>query len=384
MNNVGKHPVLLLLPYVSCSGLELFGLRFVRDLINRGIPAAVASPRGGLIAEQCLARGVPHLHLPVLGRWDPRAMYHFCQFFDQYSPRLAVGFRTQTAYPFHLARILKRNHTPFMLFYRIGAGNQPRRDPLHRKLFQHVAAVVPNADHVKNKILLKWAIAPEKVVCIKSGIDTNKYKPSSDKARAFRAKLGIPSDAIVIGNTGRIHPEKGSQILLETLFGSGGPAQLREDVYLVYVGREHFAGYADQLNARAFELGHAQHFFVLPFRNDIESVYPAFDVYALAVTSHETYAYTALEAMASGVIPIVPKIGGMKEMYVHGEQGFFFEHRNQNSLREQLQHVLSLDSSARAGIGAAARRKIEQHASWDSMMESYLTLMERHGVSIYS
>jgi len=375
-------PFLILLPFVSMSGLELFGVRFAKDLLSKKIPAVIASPSGGLICERCRNESIPWLPMPVMWRFDPVGIYMLSQTLFALKPRAVVGFRTQTAYPLHLARLITRNHAPFFLFYRLGAGNQPRLDPLHRLLFRQMAAVVPNSDHVKNKILSKWAIDDNKVVCIKSGIDINKYQPNKEKRFGIRNNLGIPGDALVIGNTGRIHPEKGSLILLEALFGENGAAEKRKDIYLVYVGREYEPGYGDFLKKRAEELNARDRFFIVPFRNDVENIYPAFDIFTLAVTSHETYAYVVLEAMASGVVPIVPEIGGMKEMFSDGVEGFYFRHRDTESLIDVIRKALAMTSDARIKMSEAARKRMEKYANWDEMMEKYFHLFKSLGISI--
>ncbi len=378
-----KGPILLLLPFPNMSGLELFGIRFADDLVKRGFPVIVMSPEGGLIHAECRRRALSWKPFPILFRFDPRAIRRFISVFREDRPRLCIGFRTQTLYPFHIARVISGNHVPIILFYRLGAGNQPRRDPIHRVLFHRLAAVIPNADHVKNKILSKWAIDPGKVVCIKSGIDSHRYHPDPTLGIRFRKEMEIPPEALVVGNTGRIHPEKGSMILLDALFGPGGPASTGErEVHLVYVGREHSPGYGDLLRRRAAELGRGKHFHILPFMTDVEKVYPAFDFFGLAVTSHETYAYVVLEAMSSGVIPIVPEIGGMKEMFTHGIEGFYFRHRDEISLRETLQIALNTGPEDRKRMKTAARNRILAHASWAKMMETYLDLFRKIGIDL--
>lgn len=91
-------PFLFLLPYPSLSGLELFGLRFARDLLDRGLPAAIASPPGGLIAEQAARRQIPWVALPELWRWDPWAVARLAGFLREGKPRVVVAFRTQAIY----------------------------------------------------------------------------------------------------------------------------------------------------------------------------------------------------------------------------------------------------------------------------------------------
>jgi len=169
------NPVVMLLPYDTCSGLELFGLRFATDLISRGYDAAVAAPDNSLLAKQCEDRGLKRFHFPVTYKYQFSSYPAAVKLLSLAKPSAVVGFRTQMMYPVHLARLLSGHHMPFFLFYRIGAGRYYRKDPLHRRLFANLAAVVPNADHVKNRILDYWGIPSEKVVCIKSGVDTEKY-----------------------------------------------------------------------------------------------------------------------------------------------------------------------------------------------------------------
>ncbi|GAB4268453.1 MAG: hypothetical protein Kow0029_03850 [Candidatus Rifleibacteriota bacterium] len=377
-----EKPVLVVLPYLSCSGLELFGIRFAEDLIGRGIPARVVAPVDSLIAQQCEARKIPQYPFPETKKYEPWSFPACVGMMRKLKPGAVVAFRTQMMYPLHFSRLFTSKHIPFFLFYRIGAGNYYRNDPLHRRLFKHLAAVVPNADHVKNKILKYWAIAPEKVVCIKSGVDTNKYRPDKERRRQIREELGLKENDFLIGSSGRIHPEKGSEILLRALFDENGPARERKDVHLAYIGREYQDGYCEYLRGVAREIKAENRFHILPFRNDVETFYSALDLFAFAVTSHETYAYVVLEAMASGVAPIVPATGGMKEMYEHKKEGWFFEHRNTDSLRRELADALQSPVEKISQMGSAARSRIENTASWDRMMEDYLNLFRKCGVKI--
>ncbi len=366
-----QKPVVMLLPYDSCSGLELFGLRFARDLLDRGHQAMVAAPDNSLLAKQCTDRNIGRWSFPAAKKYEFSSFPAGKRMLEELQPAAVVAFRTQMIYPVHLARLLTGQHCPFFLFYRIGAGNFYRKDPLHRRLFANLAAVVPNADHVKNKILKYWGINPEKVVCIKSGVDTEKYRPDPDRSHQLRRELGIAENTIIIGSSGRIHPEKGSEILLRGLFGDGGPGAARPDVHLVYIGREYEPGYAAHLQQVAGQLGVSERFHILGFRNDVEKVYPGFDIFAFAVTSSETYAYVILEAMASGVMPVVPATGGLVEMFTDGSEGLFFEHRNADSLRSALAKALLMPPEKLQQMKLAARQKILSTASWRMMMQHY-------------
>ena len=382
MNEYGNNPVIMLLPYDSCSGLELFGLRFARDLLDRGIPAVVAAPEATLLHQQCLDRKIPLWPFPVIKKYEPWSFPACLKMFKALKPRAIAAFRTQMMYPVHFAKLMTGQKTPFYLFYRLGVGNLYRNDPIHRRLFKHLAGIIPNADYLKNKMHRFWGVDPEKIVCIKSGVDTKRYRPDEERRKKFRKEIGVSDDAFLIGNTGRIHPEKGSEILLRTLFDDQGPARNRKDVHLVYIGREYKPGYIDHLKKVAQDLGVDNRFHIAPFRNDVETLYSALDLFAFAVTSNEAYAYVVLESMASAVTPLIPYTGGMTEMYDHGVEGFFFEHKNTDSLRSVLTEALALPKDKLAEMGAKARERIIKNASWEKMMQVYLDHFQKMGVKL--
>ncbi len=379
-----KKPIIILLPYESCSGLELFGLRFAQDLQSRGYSVKVAAPPASLIDKQCQARGLELWPFPASVKYNINSFPACLAMLKQLDPCAVIAFRTQMMYPLHFASLVSRLHPRLFLFYRIGVGSHWRKDPIHRRLFRHFSAVVPNADYVGDKIVRQWGIDAEKVVCIKSGVDIGRYRPDPERRTTVRKSLGIAESAVLIGSSGRIHPDKGSEILLRAVFEPGGPASRGEDVHLLYIGREYKPGYADHLQRVAAEIGAEKRFHIMAFRNDPETVYSAFDLFAFAVTSREAYAYVVLEAMASGVAPIVPAAGGMPEMYDDGVEGFFFKHNDRASLRDTLNRALSLPLAQIHAMGNAARNRIVEKAEWGKMMEKYLRLFKNCGVDGFS
>ncbi|MBU1107178.1 MAG: glycosyltransferase family 4 protein [Candidatus Riflebacteria bacterium] len=370
-------PVVMLLPYASCSGLELFGLRFAQDLLSRGHRAMVAAPAGSLIAKQCVDRGIELYPFPVTTKYELVSYPAAFRMLRELNPAAVVAFRTQMMYPVQLAKVLTSQHVPFFLFYRIGAGSLYRKDPIHRYLFKNLAAVVPNADYVKDRILKFWGIESGKVLCIKSGVDTKKYQPDAQARISLRHELGLKDDDVIVGSSGRIEQMKGSEDLLRSMFDVGGAGRARENVHLVYIGRETEPGYIDYLRRLAAQFGYSSRFHVLGFRNDVEKVYPAYDLFAFAVNVREAYAYVVLEAMASGVMPIIPDAGGLGEMFSHGVEGFFFEHRNLESLRNTLVEALAVEPARRQAMGEQARQRIVEKASWNVMMQQYLVLFNK-------
>lgn len=367
-------PIVVLLPYPSLSGLELFGVRFMEDLRRRGFRSLLACPPGSLLEQAAHGRGLETRPLITSTRWNPFRQMQMNKILREDKPLASIAFRTQMLPTYQIGRVLTGSHAPLHLFYRLGAGNIRRVDPFHRYFFRHTASVIANARHVQTKVQRYWAIDANKVFWIPSGIDTKKYRPDQERRHALRSKLGLPPEAILIGNTGRIESDKGSEDLLEAVF-KRTPESIRKNLHLVFVGREGKPGFLEHLKSLAVTTGSASQLHFLPFTKAIEEIYPGLDFFVLPVRSHETYAYVVLEALASEVPVLVPATGGMTEMFEHERHGRFYRHRDLDSLGKELSALLAMPAPARDAMGRAAREHVLKTADWDTMMERYFQIL---------
>jgi mannosylfructose-phosphate synthase len=96
------------------------------------------------------------------------------------------------------------------------------------------------------------------------------------------------------------------------------------------------------------------------------------DVFLLA-SRYEPFGLTTLEAMASGVTPIVSSVAGSKEIVVDGLNGFIIDTHDRKSLARLIQKVLT-DQKLRKKIEENAAFTIKEHYSWDKIVEKFITL----------
>src|SRR5439155_323972 len=125
---------------------------------------------------------------------------------------------------------------------------------------------------------------------------------------SLRAELGLHAGAPVIGSIGRLDPIKAYDVMLHAFarLRDGWDAARGAPPSLVLVGdgpeRARLAALIEQLGVRdAARLA--------GWRKDVENIYPAFDVFTLASWSEGT-SLGLLEAMSSGVCPVVTDVGG--------------------------------------------------------------------------
>ena len=143
-----------------------------------------------------------------------------------------------------------------------------------------------------------------------------------------RAHLGLPQDAWVVGNVGRLHPDKDQATLIRG-FAEALP-QLPAGSLLAIMGSGRLES---ALKALAAELGVSTSVRFLGQVPQGRRYFKAFDVFALT-SDHEPFGMVLLEAMAAGVPVICSDCGGGRE--VVGESEWLFALGSAQALGQRL------------------------------------------------
>jgi glycosyltransferase involved in cell wall biosynthesis len=80
-----------------------------------------------------------------------------------------------------------------------------------------------------------------------------------------------------------------------------------------------------------------------------------------------------LEAMAMECPVVATDIGGVREIVVNAETGLLVKPDDPEALAEAVLYLLDADAE-RARMGAAGRRRVEQHFGADGMLAAYARL----------
>jgi glycosyltransferase involved in cell wall biosynthesis len=210
-----------------------------------------------------------------------------------------------------------------------------------------------------------------KMEWIGNGVDIERFRPNADAALRLRAELGIPAEAQVIGFVGRFHPVKDIPTFLE---GAAILLQRSPDVHFVLCG-DAVSESLDPEIAAAIDLfpSRAQLHF-LPFREDIENVYPLFDVFSLTSVS-EAFPMVLLEAMACG-IPCVSTDTG-DALAIIGETGKVVPTKDSQSLAAAWHDLLELQSDERDLMGNAARNRCRDDFSLSACVARYESVYQQ-------
>ena len=173
----------------------------------------------------------------------------------------------------------------------------------------------------------------ERIETLYNRIDVETVQAEQVSRDQAREHLGLPQDAWVVGNVGRLHPDKDQATLIRG-FAQALP-QLPAGSLLAIMGSGRLEA---QLKALAAELdvsGAVRFLGQVPYAR---RYFKAFDVFALT-SDHEPFGMVLLEAMAAGVPVLATDCGGAPE--VVGDSEALFALGNANALSQCLMtHVV--------------------------------------------
>ena len=175
---------------------------------------------------------------------------------------------------------------------------------------------------------------------IYNGVDINEFTPFTPQMKQdARTRLGIPANAVVIGQAGRLVPLKGQKILLQAF---NSIFRKFPDAHLLLVGAPLFGDDAYQQALKVFidENGLSERVIFTGFLPEVREGLAAMDIFVNA--SLETDSPVAvMEAMASGLATIVSAVDGTIEMVTPEMDALVFPSGNKDALAEILTLLLS-------------------------------------------
>ncbi len=189
------------------------------------------------------------------------------------------------------------------------------------------------------------------VVLIRNGIAVDRVHSALTASEA-KARLGLPTGALVVGNAGRLEPVKRLDIFLETArqISSSLP---EARFLLVGEGRE-----AGRLRDLASRLGFEDRVLFTGHRDDVYDALRAMDV-LLLTSDHEGLPMVLLEAQCLGVPVVARCVGGVPEVLRHEAGGVLVDSSQPEELAAACVKLLS-DPAHRRSLAAAARDAVRE------------------------
>jgi glycosyltransferase involved in cell wall biosynthesis len=205
------------------------------------------------------------------------------------------------------------------------------------------------------------------IAVVPTGVDVEHF--ANGDGAGFRAAMGIPADAFVVGHVGRLAPEKNLEFLTEALARFLGS---EPSAHFLVAGKGPSEAQIRAVFARC-ALTERLHVIGILERERLPDVYHAMDVFAFASKS-ETQGIVLTEAMAAGVPVVALDAPGARETVNDRANGRLLREETPEAFAAALQWLAGLPEAQRSALEGSARetaRSFSMEASATKALACY-------------
>ena len=209
----------------------------------------------------------------------------------------------------------------------------------------------------------------ERAAVIPYGVDVETFAPGQEGREAWRERLGIPPEGVLLLSVGRMVSKKGYQVLLPLV-----PELLaaHPNLHLVLAGE---GDLLDDFRSQTSEWKDRVHLPGIVLRDTLPDLYRAADAFVLpavhdAKGNVDGLPNVILEAMASGLAVVASGISGIPLAITDDVEGRLVAERQPAELAAALGEVVS-DPGRRRKMGEAARSKAVAELTWRAVAGRY-------------
>lgn len=245
--------------------------------------------------------------------------------------------------------------------------NTPSRYPLALNQRAYAWAVrrwrvrmLANSDYSARHLALIPGVA-----VLPPGLDTGRFDPARVAGHP-RTALGVPDEAVLLGQIARFDPRKGADLILDALARLAGDPALPA-LHLLLVGGPLNGDYAERLRAQAGRLGLAGRVHLVDRVDDPERWWPACDLALNARRDAEPFGLSIVEAQLMEKPVVAHRLGAPADTVGEGDTGWLYDAPDAEALAAALRRALaarprwpamgrSARAAARARYAAVADR----------------------------
>jgi glycosyltransferase involved in cell wall biosynthesis len=233
-------------------------------------------------------------------------------------------------------------------------------------------ALIAVSKYTVNELTDLYGINKNKVHVIYNGVDTERFKPRSNRVEIRREFELDPKEKVVLF-VGRLYHRKGLETLLRSI-----PPVLREFINVKFViSGTGFKQKEENLRMLSKELGIEDNVTFLGYVPDekLPLLYSASDIFVLPAI-YENFPFAILEAQATGLPVISTNVGGIPEFLVDNENGFVIEPRDPTKLTQKVLTLLQ-DPKLAKEMGENGRKLIEENFDWRLITSQVIDLYHK-------
>ncbi len=266
----------------------------------------------------------------------------------------AVVISHNISLPWLLTRLPRRHSAPVSVVI----GRMPKGQV---RTYGKVDRIYATSEAVAAQALRENTAVKAQLHTLRNSIDWHSLQSKAE------TKSGGDSDTVRIGYVGRIHPEKGLDLMIEAGMRLAARPELpRWKISLVGPVKITDGGggepFAASLAEKAKAVGLADRFEIIPPLWSTEALATFYRslsifVYPTRAEQGEGLSVAPIEAMAAGAVPVLSSLPCYTDLLSPGKDGLLFDHRSPDAgplLAKALSELL-IDEDRRTALAEAAR-----------------------------
>ena len=332
-------------------------VELARHLSERGHEVhvfSIGATRDKSIAPDCMFHDVPVATVRP-GAWSARELVSFAfnsrrlvrsEPFDAIHTRLPSTWVADILYLGGVARG-ELERAPISSLRRLLQFRRPAylaRLALERRAVRsrRVSRFHVDSDQVLHDLVRYHDVDPSRVLVLPPGVNLDEFRAAADRDE-IRRELGLPHEATLLLFCGHDFNRKGLERAV------AGLARMSEAAELIVVG----GGADGSFRELASTLGVSERVHFYGARQDAARFFQAADVFLLP-THDDMWGATVVEAMATGIPPVVTDVAGSADVVEDGETGYVLRAPYDADELAAILDRLTADRELRLRMGAAA------------------------------
>lgn len=330
-------------------GAENHALVLMQGQMARGHNVLYAGRDNSWLYQACQKNGIPVFSLRMHGMYDIFSMMKLRRHAKQWDADIIHG---------HLMRGAKYAGMAGAIRGRPISVGTAHSDATHKHMgyCRHIIAV---SQSVKRNLVIHKYDA-DKISVIYNGMpdfpNANRHK--------IRRELHIPDDICAVVNVGRFAVRKGQDILAQAV--TKCPPQM----HFYFIGN---TSTPSGMHVREI-LKNENRVHFLEYRDDVQRLLPAFDIYALP-SRVESFGLSLVEASAASLPIVAANVGGVPEVIIDGKTGLLVSPNKPDAMAQGLKQIFD-DPELAQCLGQNARKRYLERFTLSEMVQKTLDLYE--------
>lgn len=239
---------------------------------------------------------------------------------------------------------------------------------LERRLYPRFAHVIAVSAPIASQ-LRTWHVPEARLSEIGNGIAFDGAEHSAQRSAELRRELGLPADAFVVVNVGRLAEQKAQADLVEA---AARVHAVHPHLRVLILGEGHLRG---ALEAQISAAGLQDAVRILGFKDNVGEYLAMADAFALPSVD-EGLPIALLEAVAAGLPPVCTAVGGIPAVFEDGRSALFVPVHDVGALASALRRLIE-QPELRASIARQGRDAVRRTHSAEAMYRRYRDIYSR-------